>query len=221
MTGDENPNVLMGMGGDDTLTGGTNNDTLNGGAGMDTLNGEAGADMLMGGAGDDTLSGGPGTDTLTGGAGSDDLSGGTEADTFVFSTADSGDSDAILDFGGDAATPSDMIDLSAFGLTADQVKGAITLRGNATDGAYIVIDLEEFGGGRITVDNIGDLDLLDTETDGADGDTPDAIDTLSIARDYNGDGVFTTADETADMMDYNGDGDMDDASVSEAGIFIL
>ena len=54
--------------------------------------------MLMGGDGDDTLNGGAGDDTLNGGAGDDDLSGGTGADTFVFSPADSGDSDAILDF---------------------------------------------------------------------------------------------------------------------------
>ena len=215
LTGDGNPNVLKGMGGDDELSGGLENDKLYGGDGADTLNGDGGADMLNGGAGDDTLNGGTGTDTLTGGAGSDDLSGGGDADTFVFSTADSGDSDAILDY-----TDGDMIDLRAFGLTAEQVKGAITLRGNATDGAYIVINLSEYGGGRITVDNIADLDVLDTE-DGGDDDTADAIDTLSQAIDYNGDGQFTTADETEDNMDYNGDGDMLDASVDETGIFIL
>ena len=71
--------------------------------------------MLSGGAGDDTLNGGGGDDTLTGGAGDDDLSGGVGDDTFVFSTADSGDSDAILDYTGD------MIDLSAFDLTADRL----------------------------------------------------------------------------------------------------
>ena len=88
-----------------------------GGDGADTLNGGDGADMLMGGDGDDTLNGDAGDDTLTGGAGDDDLSGGAGADTFVFSTADSGDSDAILDY-----TDGDKIDLTAFDdLTAEQL----------------------------------------------------------------------------------------------------
>ena len=217
LTGDENPNVLKGMGGDDDLDGGTGNDMLYGGMGMDTLTGGDGVDKLDGGAGGDTLSGGGGTDTLIGGAGSDDLSGGADGDTFVFSTADAGDSDAILDY-----ADGDMIDLRAFGLTADQVKGAITLRGNATDGAYIVINLTEYGGGRITVDNITDLDTLDIETDGGTGDTADAIDTLSVARDLNGNGVFTdTLSEVDDGVDYNNDGDMEDTGITEAGIFIL
>ena len=134
------------MGGADTLNGGGNDDTLMGGDGADTLNGGDGDDMLMGGDGDDTLNGGAGDDTLTGGAGDDDLSGGTGADTFVFSTA----------WTAGTATPSwigtdgDMIDLSAFDLTAEQVIGAITLRGKES-GAYVVINLTEFGGGRITL----------------------------------------------------------------------
>ena len=158
LTGDENPNVLMGMGGDDTLSGGASNDTLSGGAGADTLNGDAGDDMLMGGDGDDTLNGGDNDDTLTGGAGDDDLNGGDGADTFVFSTEDSGDSDAILDW-----ATGDQIDLSAFDITAEQLLGAITLRG-AGDEAYVVVNLTDFGGGRITIANVSDLDTLDTDT---------------------------------------------------------
>ena len=171
LTGDANPNVLMGMGEADTLTGGAGDDTLDGGAGDDTLNGDDDADTLSGGAGDDTLDGGAGDDTLTGGAGDDDLSGGGDADTFVFSTADSGDSDAILDY-----TVGDMIDLSAFELTAEQVIGAITLRGSGAD-AYVVINLTEFGGGRITIDDISDLDTLDSDSTESDN-TVGVIDTL-------------------------------------------
>ena len=175
LTGDANPNVLKGMGEADTLNGGGNNDTLMGGDGADTLNGGDGADTLTGGAGDDTLNGDTGDDTLTGGAGDDDLSGGTGADTFVFSTADSGDSDAILDW-----DTGDKIDLSAFDLTAEQVIGAITLRGSGDD-AYVVINLTEFGGGRITIDDLNDLDTLDqTGAEGVLTDN-DAIDVLSDA----------------------------------------
>ena len=56
-----------------------------------------------------------------------------------------------------------MIDLSAFELTAEQVIGAITLRGSGGD-AYVVINLTDFGGGRITIDDLSDLDTLDTAT---------------------------------------------------------
>ncbi len=147
-----------------------NNDTLNGGDGADTLNGGGGDDMLNGGDGDDTLNGDAGDDTLTGGAGDDDLSGGDNADTFVFSAADSGDSDAILDY-----STGDKIDLSAFDLDAEQVIGAITLRGSGAD-AYVVINLTDFGGGRITIDDVSDLDDLDSATGG--DDTADVIDTL-------------------------------------------
>ena len=62
----------------------------------------------------------------------------------------------------------DMIDLSAFDLTAEQVIGAITLRGSGTD-AYVVINLTEFGGGRITIDDISDLDNLDSRRYRTDG----------------------------------------------------
>lgn len=60
---------LHGMGGDDTLTGGTAGDRLHGGLGND---------LLDGGAGDDSLSGGLGQDTLFGGAGSDTIFGDTD-----------------------------------------------------------------------------------------------------------------------------------------------
>ena len=70
-------------------------------------------------------------------------------------------------------TDGDKIDLTAFDdLTAEQVIGAITLRGTGDD-AYVVINLTEFGGGRITIDDISDLDDLDSDT----GDN-DMIDTL-------------------------------------------
>ena len=161
LDGDANPNVLKGLGGDDELTGAGGADTLEGGAGDDMLNGDAGEDKLSGGAGDDTLNGGDDADTLTGGPGNDDLSGGgngTTGDTFVFSTDDAGDSDAILDW-----TDGDMIDLSAFELTAEQVIAAMTVRGTGAD-AYVVINLEAHGGGRITIDDVSTLDTFDTAT---------------------------------------------------------
>ena len=130
----------------------------------------SGANEFDGGAGDDIINGGSDADKITGGAGNDDLNGGGGNDTFVFSTADAGGSDAILDY-----ADGDMIDLTAFELTEEQVIEAITLRGTGAE-AYVVINLEAHGGGRITIDNISSLDTLDDATDNAD----------------------TTVDETAD-----------------------
>ena len=183
LTGDANPNVLKGMGGDDTLNGGDEDDggdTLEGGMGDDTLNGGGGDDMLMGGEGGDTLVGGDGADTLTGGSGDDDLTGGGGVDTFVFSTADAGDSDVILDFD-TTENANDVLDLSAFGLDMEQLMDAIEYRGDPEadpkDG-YVVINLTAHDGGRITLEGVDDLDDLDTATDG--DDTADVIDTLNM-----------------------------------------
>jgi Ca2+-binding RTX toxin-like protein len=59
--------VLMGMGGNDTLTSAGLVDFLYGGAGNDTLIAGAGADFLYGGAGNDVLRGGTENDTINGG----------------------------------------------------------------------------------------------------------------------------------------------------------
>ena len=197
LTGDAADNTLMGGDGDDTLVGGVGDDTLMGGDGDDTLSATSGENMLMGGAGDDTLNGGTGADTINGGAGDDDLSGGTGANTFVFSPMDgAGDSDAILDWddGTDNAEgTNNRIDLSAFDLTPEQLISAITLRGAD---AYVVINLTEFGGGRITIadlNNLNDLDdtiVNDSDTT-ADETDDNVIQMLSVfdAED-NTDGVF-------------------------------
>ena len=88
--------IINGLGGNDTLVGGTGIDSIAGGTGADriegadgsdSLTGDAGNDILLGNDGNDTLSGGADADTLTGGSGDDQLSGGAGADVFVFSTS--------------------------------------------------------------------------------------------------------------------------------------
>ena len=162
LTGDSNPNTLMGMGGDDIISA------------------ESGMNELHGDAGDDKITGGSDNDTINGGAGDDDLTGGGGNDTFVFTKKDSGDSDAILDY-----SAGDKIDLKAFELSAQQVINAISVRGTGAD-AYVVINLEAHGGGRITIDDVSDLDTFDdagvTTGDGAATDD-DKINTLD-------DGIF-------------------------------
>lgn len=78
LVGNAAPNVLDGLGG---------NDSLRGGGGTDTLRGQGDADFLEGDSGDDTLRGGAGFDGLRGGIGIDDCDveadGGTELDCEV------------------------------------------------------------------------------------------------------------------------------------------
>ncbi|MEA5624999.1 calcium-binding protein [Nostoc sp. UHCC 0251] len=75
--------VINGLDGNDSLTGGSTDDTLNGGTGDDTLRGQDGNDSLDGGRfGDDNLDGGDGNDILDGnGFGYSTLNGGSGDDT--------------------------------------------------------------------------------------------------------------------------------------------
>ena len=189
ITGNTSANRLMGGDGNDTLNGGdesTGGDTLMGGAGRDNLNGGAGDDKLMGGAGGDVLLGGDGNDTLTGGAGEDEMTGGTGNDTFVFSPDDGAGHDIINAFGGTSTSVEDKIDLRAFGLDADDLLAPGVIR---VFGDNVRIDLRSFGGGTIELGGVTSLASLD-----ADGTlTDDAIDTLSVYDDKDGDGVIDTA----------------------------
>lgn len=72
---------LSGLGGNDTLIGGSLNDFLDGGDGNDSLSGGSGDDTIMGGAGIDTLGGGYGNDVIDGGAGNDIIDGSFGSDT--------------------------------------------------------------------------------------------------------------------------------------------
>ena len=81
--GNAGDNVIWGLGG---------NDTLEGGEGNDELRGQSGDDILLGGLGDDLLVGGAGKDVMVGYDG---------ADTFRFSSFESGtgeDADTIWGF---------------------------------------------------------------------------------------------------------------------------
>ncbi len=185
ITGDAVPNTLKGGAGNDELSGGGQNDKLYGEAGNDDLNGDAGMDMLMGGDGNDNLDGGDGNDTLNGGAGDDDLTGGAGDDTFVFAPGN-GD-DVIVTF----AEADDKIDLSAFGITADELKAAISVRAGNT-----VINLGDYGGGTITLQGT-DIDVLELGT----GSVEDVIETLDVhTGDLNDDDDF---DDTVDGVAEN------------------
>ncbi|QRY81741.1 retention module-containing protein [Pseudomonas sp. PDNC002] len=108
ISGGNGHDIIYGGTGNDTLNGGNGNDSLYGGLGNDTLNGDAGNDLLVGNEGNDILNGGAGDDILIGGKGNDTLTGGAGADTFTWRAGDTG-SDTITDF---KASEGDRIDLS-------------------------------------------------------------------------------------------------------------
>lgn len=98
--------LLVGLGGADTLSGGGGRDRLLGGKGHDALKGGTGRDTLLGGAGHDyledyhgngLLKGGNGRDTMSAGDGNDRLIGGGGADSL-----NAGEGDDILRGGGGA-----------------------------------------------------------------------------------------------------------------------
>ena len=81
--GNQDSDILLGADKDDTLYGGKDNDLLVGKTGNDLLLGDKGNDFLLGDQGNDSLNGGNGGDTLIGNLGQDILTGGDDADVFV------------------------------------------------------------------------------------------------------------------------------------------
>ena len=63
--------LILGSGGNDTITGGLGNDTIMGGDGNDILVGGLGNDVIYGDSGNNVIIGGQGDDTLYGGTGED------------------------------------------------------------------------------------------------------------------------------------------------------
>ncbi len=144
--------VLIGLGGNDTLTGGSGADSISGGDGNDsllgnnsndTLNGGANDDFVDGGAGNDVLFGDDGNDSLLGGLGNDGLNGGLGNDTLKGDTGN----DTVLGgagvdqlFGG---TENDLLigEADRDSLTGDD--GADSLSGGTGKNTFIDVDPEE------------------------------------------------------------------------------
>ncbi len=72
----DDPIIITGGTGDDTIDGGGGNDTIDGGSGNDTVDSGGGDDTIDGGSGNDTINGGAGNDTISGESGSSESSGG-------------------------------------------------------------------------------------------------------------------------------------------------
>ena len=76
--------ILFGGEGNDSVYGGAGDDELQGGAGADRLYGDAGNDALLGGTGNDLIYGGAGSDRIWGDSGNDTLYGGAGSDVYFF-----------------------------------------------------------------------------------------------------------------------------------------
>ncbi|MGV5524927.1 peroxidase family protein [Pseudomonas sp. XP1] len=136
---------LLGGIGNDNLDGGDGNDSLDGGLGVDILNGGAGNDTLFGDDGNDILSGGSGSDFLNGAAGDDTVNGGAGDDTMmatdgndVFQFAAGFGNDLIINFDSDATGGQDLLDITAFNITAATFAANVTI---ADDGADTLVSI--------------------------------------------------------------------------------
>jgi hypothetical protein len=166
LSGGSGKDFLSGGSGDDRLVAGADPDMIDGGSGKDTVDfsgstegvnvdlgmglkpvpglggyaqgdliggvenvvGSDFADMLIGDEGGNRFDGSGGADTMTGGGGSD---------RFVF--APGFGNDRIEDFGGEPAGGQDFLDISAFGVTADDFRGRVTITAVGVD-ALVTID---------------------------------------------------------------------------------
>ena len=147
-----------------TITGNTAANQLFGGGGDDTLNGGGGADLIDGGTGNDAIDGGADADIVIGGAGNDTVNVGNGNDVLRYTASGFG-ADTINNFdatGGTAATQ-DLIDLSAFGLTAANIGTTAAARiqiqdieDGATDDTLITI--RDAGGATIGTILLNELD---------------------------------------------------------------
>jgi len=76
--------LILGLSGDDVITGGDENDRIEAGAGNDSVSAGAGANTVHGGAGNDTIiTSGAGNNRINGGAGNDSITCGSGDDTIV------------------------------------------------------------------------------------------------------------------------------------------
>jgi D-alanyl-D-alanine carboxypeptidase len=83
-------NQILGLDGNDVLSGGRGADRILGGSGNDRIDGRDGDDLLADGAGNDLVRGGGGRDLLVAHAGNDRYDGGAGSDTVSFAGARTG-----------------------------------------------------------------------------------------------------------------------------------
>jgi Ca2+-binding RTX toxin-like protein len=136
--------MMLGLAGNDTITGSGRGNTIMGGDGNDRASGLAGADRVGGGNGRDVLVGGDGNDTLTGGQGNDTLTGNAGADRFIFAnTANAANRDVITAFSSVDVLALDNAVFRALGAAGNLAPGMFKMIGtgaNADSNDRIIYD---------------------------------------------------------------------------------
>ena len=105
--------ILSGI---ESIIGSQGNDTITFGNEANVIDGQGGNDVIIAGGGDDIITGGAGSDALDGGAGND---------IFVF--APGFGTDRIAGFDANPAGGQDLLDLRAFGITAETFASSVTI----------------------------------------------------------------------------------------------
>ena len=237
---DNTQDLMIGLGGVDTLRGFGHNDRLYGNEGEDALYGGSGDDFLDGGVGDDILEGEEGADTLRGGAGADTLRGGQgqeqEIDLADYSSSDNGVRVNLL-LQGQGQTQADF-ETNSFGFVANSneavgdvltdIEGIIGsdsadwLTGNAEDNT-----LQGGKGNDFLEGGAGEDTYIFESGDGADTIRLDddggklyfrnaaALSNLAFSRNAN-DAVLTVGSDTVTLKDYT-----KDDSTTLDGLFTL
>jgi Ca2+-binding RTX toxin-like protein len=136
--------MMLGLAGNDTITGSGRSNMIMGGDGNDRASGLAGADRVGGGNGRDVLVGGDGNDTLTGGQGNDTLTGNAGADRFIFAnTANAANRDVITAFSSVDVLALDNAVFRALGAAGNLAPGMFKMIGtgaNADSNDRIIYD---------------------------------------------------------------------------------
>lgn len=161
---------LFGLGGNDTLNGGSGPDYIDAGPGNDTVNGNAGDDQIDDRDGNDVLNGGAGQDEFYGGSGADDIHGGPDFDQVDYynepwiGSGTPSVNVSLDDVANDGMTGQDGAGTDGAGPAADDVHSDVEAvngsDGNDTlTGSPGVNDL--YGGnGNDTIDGLGGPDVL-------------------------------------------------------------
>jgi Ca2+-binding RTX toxin-like protein len=108
-----------------------------GSQGNDAITGTGSANVINGGAGNDTINAGGGTDRVIGGAGNDILDGGGASDIFIFASGFG--NDVINAFDANPNGGQDFLDISMFGITADDFADRVAITGNGAN-TFVTID---------------------------------------------------------------------------------
>ncbi len=133
----------------ETINGGVSS-TDNANNGNDILVGLGGDDTLWGGAGGDVLLAGAGNNTIRGGDGIDILSGGAGSNSFVFTSTGAANVDKIVDY---SLMEGDVIDVTATLVGfAGPVTGWVKVIVTPGDSTSLTLQVDSNGGGNSFVD---------------------------------------------------------------------